>query len=184
MKLAPSSISPARPSPPARLARGAAVLVSIVFLAAAAPPALAFPPSPREVHERMRHDLKRFFDLPRQIHEAHRAAFGALFGGRMFYGPHHHYHAIYRFPVFVGGRVITRPYTYCNDSLFIGAGEPLPPLAIDVHVAPPGLIYGVRPSVHYASPGPCGRDGYGYEHERHGHGRGHGYGHQHDDEDD
>src|SRR5262249_8583681 len=63
--------------------------------------ALPFPPSPRDVHNRVVHDVRKVLEIPRSIHQAHVDAFRAFYRGNVFYGPHHHYHAVYRYPVYV-----------------------------------------------------------------------------------
>lgn len=72
----------------------------------------------------------RYVAVPRRIHGPYWGDIHYRYGGRRYYGPHHHYHAIYRFPVLVGGVVTYRPYTYCNDALFVTASVPLPQVAI------------------------------------------------------
>jgi len=41
-----------------------------------------------------------------------------FYAGEVYNRPHHHYHAAYRFPVYVNGGVVYRPYYYCHDRLF------------------------------------------------------------------
>ena len=52
--------------------------------------------------------------------------------GRVYYRPHHHYHATYNLPVVVNHRVAYRPYNYCRGRVFVRPGTPLPHLAVNV----------------------------------------------------
>src|SRR5262245_29680143 len=97
--------------------------------------AMSFPPSPRDVHNRVVHDVRRILEVPRAIHRAHVDAFRAFYHGSTYYAPHHHYHAVYRYPTYVGGHVYYRPYSYCNNSLFITAGVPVPRIVVNVSPA-------------------------------------------------
>jgi hypothetical protein len=53
-----------------------------------------------------------------------------FYAGRVHHRGHHHDHALYRFPVALGGRVVWRSYPYCRGHLF-PEFEPLPTLAVD-----------------------------------------------------
>jgi len=72
----------------------------------------------------------RYVAVPRHVHGAYWGDIHYRYAGRSYYGPHHHYHTVYRFPVLVGGVVTYRPYYYCNDALFVTASAPLPQVAI------------------------------------------------------
>src|SRR4029453_17844302 len=103
--------------------------------------AMSFPPSPRDVHKRVVHDVRRVLEVPRTIHRGHVGAFRSFYRGNTYYAPHHHYHAVYRYPAYgIGGRVSYRPYYYCNNSLFITGGYYSVP-RIAVNVGPGGYYY-------------------------------------------
>lgn len=38
--------------------------------------------------------------------------------GRAYFRAHHHYHAVYQFPVYGDAGYFYRPYTYCGGELF------------------------------------------------------------------
>ena len=82
--------------------------------------------------------------VPRRIYVENRSVYQPYFLGRVYYGPHHHYHSTYQFPVYVNGFVAYRPYAYCGDQIFISASAPLPRLAFNVTFGAP-LIYGAPP---------------------------------------
>src|SRR5262245_3411407 len=96
------------------------------------------------------HGYAGYPTVPRTIVVAQRGYYQPYYGGRVYYGPHHHYHAYYRFPVYVDGVVAYRPYYYCNDALFVSGGAVLPHLAFGINFGSPG---GVAISGFYASPG-------------------------------
>ena len=81
------------------------------------------------------HDY-RFVDVPRHMHAHHRHEFRHAYAGRTYYGPHRHHHVIYRYPVVVGGVVTYRPYSYCNDELWVTGYAPLPRVVIGFNVRP------------------------------------------------
>ena len=87
-------------------------------------------------HRHDRHHDYRFIDVPRRIHARHRNEFRDAYVGRSYYRPHHHHHAIYRYPVVVGGVVRYRPYHYCNDELWVTGYAPLPRVVIGFNVRP------------------------------------------------
>jgi hypothetical protein len=74
--------------------------------------------------------------VPRRIIYRDVRAYSPWYGGTVWYGPHHHAHAIYRFPVYVNGAVVYQPYTYCGEDVFVGAGVALPRVALDVQLGP------------------------------------------------
>jgi hypothetical protein len=125
----------------AHVARAAGFAVAAFLMTPSPAQAFPFPPSPSDVHRRVEHDVRRLLEIPRAIHRAHVDAFRSFSGGRVYYGPHHHYHSVYNFPVSYGGRVSYRPYSYCNDSLFIGAGVPVPRIVVNVRPGPYPCYY-------------------------------------------
>lgn len=127
----------------AQMSAGAAVAVATFVSLPSPAQALPFPPSPRDVHRRVAHDVRRVLELPRAIHHAHVDAFRSFYRGRVYFPAHHHYHAVYNYPVYYGRRVFYRPYYYCNDSLFITRGVPVPRIVVNV-----------RPDGYYYAPGP------------------------------
>lgn len=109
--------------------RRRSVTVAVVTLAAgallASPAARAefpFPPSPRELHHEVRsvvHDVLRTLErIPMEIHREHMQDLAYFLSGDSYYGPHHHNHATYNFPVWIDGEVYYRPYSYCNGRLY------------------------------------------------------------------
>ena len=66
--------------------------------------------------------------IPRTIHYGGWHA--PYYSSSVYYGPHHHRHTVYRYPVWVDGAVVYRPYAYCGNHLFIAASVPLPQIAI------------------------------------------------------
>ena len=94
------------------------------------------------------------YRVPQVIAVEHRGDYRPYFTGRSYYGPHQHYHAAYRFPVWVNGAVTYRSYSYCGDRLFVGGGAVvLPQLAIGFSFGQPGLYvggyYGAPPPAYY-----------------------------------
>ena len=79
--------------------------------------------------------------VPRVITVDHRAYYSPYISGRSYYAPHHHYHARYVFPVFIGGAVQFHPYYYCGDSLFLSSAVALPHLAFGINFSSPGGLY-------------------------------------------
>lgn len=92
--------------------------------------------------------------VPRVIVHRQHGWYDPYYAGSAYYGPHRHPHYTYRLPVWVGQTVAYRPYTYCNDSLFVVPAPvyaapmyaapvlvpaPLPRLAIGWNVATPGF---------------------------------------------
>lgn len=109
--------------------RRRSVTVAVVTLATgallASPAARAefpFPPSPRELHHEVRslvHDVLRTLErIPMEIHREHMQDLAYFLSGDVYYGPHHHNHATYNFPVWIDGEVYYRPYSYCNGRLY------------------------------------------------------------------
>ena len=88
--------------------------------------------------------------VPRVIRVEQRGYYQPYYQGRVYYGPHNHYHVLYQFPVYVGGSVVYQPYYYCGDSLFVTGAAALPQLAFGINFGSPG---GVSISGYYASPG-------------------------------
>ena len=104
----------------------------LLFTGALAVPraASAGVPSPRQVHREIHehlfdvlegvHDVLRVLDdVPVILDSLARRDFVAYYGGSEYYGPHRHYHEVYRFPIRLDGRVIYRPHAYCGDRLFV-----------------------------------------------------------------
>lgn len=85
--------------------------------------------------------------IPQRIHVKERHVYREHYTGRTYHRGHHHYHAAYRFPVWVNGAVAYRPYNYCGGHLFLSAAFRLPHLALVV-VAPP-VPYGYPPVYGY-----------------------------------
>jgi len=146
----------------ARIVRVSGIDAAAIVLAPSSEQAGSSALSARDVHKRVVKDVRRVIEAPRYLHRAHVSAYRSFYHGRSYYSPHHHYHAVYRYPVYYGGHVSYRPYSYCNNSLFITAGVPLPRLV--VNVGPGGYYYGPAalpppPPGYY--PGPYGY-GYGY----------------------
>jgi hypothetical protein len=78
--------------------------------------------------------------VPRVIHLGGPGYYSPYLVGRAYYGPHHHHHARYRFPVYVNGAVVYRSYNYCGDNLFVAGAVTLPHLAIGVQFGSPAYV--------------------------------------------
>lgn len=143
-------------------------------------------PAPWDVHKKIHKHVERrahrLLDLPRRIHARHVSEFRNFYSGRSYYGPHRHFHKVYRYPVYVGHRVVYRPYSYCNDDLFVQASVGLPRISVSVYPGNP-IYYG--PSVVSSQPlyyeDRCDHDrGPRYDRDRYDRHRGHD---DHDDHD-
>ena len=175
------------------LAIAGAVVVS-------AGPARADAPLPVQIHdglhEHVRDVLRHLGRIPDRIHDHHARHLEVFSGGREYYRPHHHQHAIYQFPVWIDGAVAYRPYTYCNGHLFHGVSH-RPQLWTDWghrgHGSWCGRHRGYFPSQHgcfhqaryerrYVGHHDCrgGWDDCDRHKNKHKHGRGHGH-HKHGD---
>jgi hypothetical protein len=64
----------------------------------------------------------RPFVVPRHVSYRTVRAYDPYFSSRVFFPAHHHYHVIYRFPVYTAYGVVYQPYSYCGGSLFDGYG--------------------------------------------------------------
>lgn len=82
-----------------------------------------------------------FGRVPHRISARHRHDYGRFYRGRVYYKRHRHHHALYRFPIFVDGRLVYRNYAYCGDALFLSAGVRLPRLALDLAFGGPDGFY-------------------------------------------
>jgi hypothetical protein len=91
-----------------------------------------------------------YYRVPQVIAVEHRGDYRPYFTGRSYYAPHNHYHAAYRFPVWVNGAVVYRTYPYCENHLFVNGAVTLPQLAIGFTFGNPGTYV----SGYYASPAP------------------------------
>jgi hypothetical protein len=80
--------------------------------------------------------------VPQWIPAQSRGTFHSYFAGRVYYGPHRHFHSVYQFPVFVDGAVVNQPYTYCGDQRFVSVAVPLPRLAFNVVLGAPAPMMG------------------------------------------
>lgn len=80
--------------------------------------------------------------VPRRFYAPDAVTYRPWFAGQVYYGPHRHYHASYRFPVMVDGAVVYRPYAYCDDRLFVSATIPVPRLVIGFNLGPDVAIHG------------------------------------------
>lgn len=79
--------------------------------------------------------------VPRRFAAEHRRAYHQHYHGRVYHGAHRHYHEVYRFPVYVSGRVVYRPYAYCGDHVYFEEPAPLPRLAFGLSFGDPGGFY-------------------------------------------
>ena len=79
-------------------------------------------PSPFDLHREVRRHvgevLRHLERVPDHIQRQHERHLEVFFGGRSYYAPHRHRHVVYSFPVWIGGVVEYRPYTYCDGRLF------------------------------------------------------------------
>ncbi len=89
--------------------------------------------------------------VPRRLYVEDRAYFSPYYSGRAYYAPHHHYHAAYRFPVYLNGGVVYRPYSYCGEEVFLSAPvvAPMPRLAFSFSYGSPAAYY-PAPAPYYA----------------------------------
>ena len=78
--------------------------------------------------------------VPHRISARHHQ-YGHYYSGRSYYRRHHHHHSVYRFPVFIDGRLAHRSYSYCGDSLYLRGGVRLPRLALDLAFGGRGGFY-------------------------------------------
>ena len=90
--------------------------------------------------------------VPQHLYVEDRAYFSPYYTGRAYYAPHHHYHAAYRFPVYLNGGVVYRPYSYCGEQVFLSAPvvAPLPRLAFSFSYGTPAPYYYPAPVPYYA----------------------------------
>ena len=63
-------------------------------------------------------DLRTLERIPMEMHREHMQDLAYFLSGDVYYGPHHHNHATYNFPVWIDGEVYYRPYSYCNGRLY------------------------------------------------------------------
>jgi hypothetical protein len=180
--------------------------VAAAALAAPGPARADFLPNPLELHREIHHEvrglLRDLAHVPLVLHHEHVRHLEAFLGGRSYYAPHRHYHASYRFPVWVDGAVAYQPYTYCEGRLF--APPRVRPALWHDWVSPRaarwcGRHRGYYPAVHGCFHHAGARRSYdrgrwddrnhqrGYRYrddrrdwDRHDRGRGHGRGHRHD----
>lgn len=112
-------------------------LLAVALFAAgsllASAPVSAGPPSPhevhREIHGHLRHVLGGVHDalsvlasIPVMLDLHVHPEYEVYLGGQEYYGPHGHYHPLYRFPIWVDGAVVYRPQVYCGGRLFVAGG--------------------------------------------------------------
>ena len=90
-----------------------------------------------------RHDGHRnnYQHVPRRFRAHERRAYHQYYRGRSYYRPHRHHHEVYRFPVYLRGRIIYQPYAYCGDQVFFQRPTPLPRLAFGVSFGNWGVGY-------------------------------------------
>ncbi len=79
--------------------------------------------------------------VPRRFGANERRAYRQYYGGRVYHRSHRHHHQIYRFPVYLHGRVVYQPYAYCGDHVFYDRPAPLPRLAFGLSFGEPGGFY-------------------------------------------
>ena len=99
-------------------------LLAVTLVAAgsllASTPVSAGPPSPhevhREIHGQLRHVLGGVHDalsvlasIPLMLDLHVHPEYEVYLGGQEYYGPHGHYHQLYRFPLWIDGAVVYRP---------------------------------------------------------------------------
>lgn len=114
--------------------------------------------------------------VPRRIDSRNRGYYQQYRAGRIYHKPHHHRHALYRFPVVVGGAIAYQPFYYCGDALFLSASVRLPRLAISIDLHPREFfseeVYGYYGDGDDDEDDDCDDD---HHHDRH---------HRHHDDDD
>ncbi len=72
----------------------------------------------RDDYYRPRYRSSYRFSIPHRLIENQLHALSHFFLGSFYYPEHHHYHRVYDFPVYVGGRVTYRTYAYCQGELY------------------------------------------------------------------
>lgn len=131
--------------PRTRFLAAVSTLLLAGFVGMSLPARADHPEKHRKWHRSARHEkrLRAYHhrDVPTILRYSERRALRPYYAGRVFYGPHRHHHVVYHFPVFVGGVVRYRPYTYCGDRLFLAVAAPVPRLAISVEFDTPGVAY-------------------------------------------
>jgi hypothetical protein len=128
------------------LATAAAFLAAVLFASAA--PALADDHGHRgrgyDGHHGNGHAYGRgastTYVVPQVLSPVYVHAFQPYYSGQVYYAPHHHYHAAYNLPVYYGGVVAYRPYSYCGDHLFVSGAFALPRLALSFNFGSPGGV--------------------------------------------
>ena len=71
-----------------------------------------------EHHSNVRHD--RVFVVPVRLTHTALATYRDYHHGSIYYRPHRHYHAVYRFPVYTDAGWTWKPHDYCNGDLYRG----------------------------------------------------------------
>ena len=77
-------------------------------------------------HRAYRHDRSfrhHRFDIPQRLHDDRHHMYRPYYEGTVYFAPHHHRHAIYRFPVTVGRGPVFREHFYCDGELFLDRGR-------------------------------------------------------------
>jgi len=69
-------------------------------------------------HHHVRRPHRHLFELPRVIFNVHLGHYDPYYWGRVYHGGHHHYHAVYAFPVYVDDALLYRPYSYCEGEFY------------------------------------------------------------------
>jgi len=102
------------------------------------------------------HGASNSYVVPQVLTPVYSSAFRPYYTGRVYYAPHHHYHAAYNLPVYYGGAVAYRPYAYCGDHLFVSGAVALPQLALSFNFGSPGgvAIGGYYAGGYYPAPPP------------------------------
>jgi len=85
--------------------------------------------------------FNHYNEVPRRFEAKYRRAYRQHYRGRLYHRGHGHYHEVYRFPVYLSGRVVYRPYTYCGDLVFFERPAPLPRLAFGLSFGESGGFY-------------------------------------------
>ncbi len=70
----------------------------------------------RVVSHHHRHDAR--FVVPHRIVTSRAYVYRPYLHNRLYFAPHHHYHAVYRFPVYTAYGVTYEPSYYCDGVLF------------------------------------------------------------------
>ena len=76
----------------------------------------------RHYHQPVSHGAHghRTFLVPPTIHPTDLGVYSAYYEAQVYYGPHRHYHTVYRFPVRASVGYVYQPHFYCGQEPYHG----------------------------------------------------------------